>query len=157
MQGLLRSIVTYGLLIGIVWGLAVFVPRMARLRTMTLYDDIEGFDATQAVNADRTVGLAQLQRGDAVAFRQFKEGVKDDVYLGWVAALPGDVVQIENRRLVVNGTVCTLGGETARPYMGPLAIPGNRFFVVSSFHRFDSIELGPLPASALLGRLKVLP
>ena len=100
------------------------------------------------------------QRGDLVVFHSPRTG---EVLLKRVVALPGDRVGIEDSALVVNGRrlsepyvkdAALIDGE----YFGPIHVPQGSVFVLGD-RRSDSVDsrvFGPVPESALIGRVDAL-
>ena len=100
------------------------------------------------------------QRGDLVVFHAPRTG---EVLLKRVVALPGDKVGIEDSALVVNGRrisepyvkdAALIDGE----YFGPIRVPSASVFVLGD-RRSDSVDsrvFGPVPESALIGRVDAL-
>ena len=99
-------------------------------------------------------------RGDLVVFHSPRTG---EVLLKRVVALPGDKVGIEDSALVVNGRrlsepyvkdAALIDGE----YFGPIHVPQGSVFVLGD-RRSDSVDsrvFGPVPESALIGRVDAL-
>jgi signal peptidase I len=97
------------------------------------------------------------KRGDLVVFHAPRTG---EVLLKRVVALPGDRVGIEDSALVVNGRrpsepyvkdARLIDGE----YFGPIRVPRGEVFVLGD-RRSDSVDsrtFGPIPESALIGRV----
>jgi signal peptidase I len=96
-------------------------------------------------------------RGDLVVFHAPRTG---EVLLKRVVALPGDEVGIADSALVVNGRrpaepyvkdARLIDGE----YFGPVRVPRGEVFVLGD-RRSDSVDsraFGPVPESALIGRV----
>ena len=59
---------------------------------------------------------------------------------------------------MVNGKdFATCGPLGERPDTGPMVVPENHVYVVTTLHVTDSVIRGPLPLSALRGRLVGFP
>jgi signal peptidase I len=112
----------------------------------------------QHVLADKLAyRLGSPKRGDLVVFHAPRTG---EVLLKRVVAVPGDEVGIADSALVVNGRrpaepyvkdARLIDGE----YFGPIRVPRGDVFVLGD-RRSDSIDsrtFGPVPESALIGRV----
>ena len=77
-----------------------------------------------------------------------------------VVALPGEVVEGRDGRLVVDGRVVVepyLPDGTATPDFEPVEVPGGRLFVLGDNrgNSLDSEEFGPIRADSVVGRAVV--
>lgn len=156
-MGWIREYLLYAFLIAVVYATVTLVPRFAStVQVPPDWSDIEGLDNFATKGIDSRLPFSELRRDDPVCFRL---GEQEDraTNFGWIAALPGDLVLIEQGKLLVNGQANNRGMTMHAPRMGPLRVPADHVFLVSSFHQHDSTVNGPLPASAIRGRLKALP
>jgi len=112
----------------------------------------------QHVLADKLAyRLGAPKRGDLVVFHAPRTG---EVLLKRVVALPGDKVGIEDSALVVDGRrpaepYVKDAGLIDGEYFGPITVPKGSIFVLGD-RRSDSVdsrEFGPVPESALIGRV----
>jgi signal peptidase I len=114
--------------------------------------------------------VREVRRGDVVVFRWPVDPSRD--YIKRAMGLPGDVVQLSNKRLLVNGRpaadesyvhhgdpVTYPGGSAAsggqpRDNFGPVRIPPRRYFCLGDNrdNSRDSRFWGMVPASNLRGR-----
>lgn len=152
----LRQVFFYAVLIAMFWGTVILVPKMARFQVPSGYSDVYNLAEYKSYRVDRSIPLSRLQPGDAVCFRVGKSP-DTKINFGWIAALPGDEVEVKVGELLVNGKACKHGGSINLPDCGPVRIPVNYFFVVTDLHQYDSIARGPLPAIALYGRVGEFP
>jgi signal peptidase I len=118
----------------------------------------------------RLLPIREVQRGDVVVFRWPVDPSRD--YIKRAMGLPGDVVQLANKRLYVNGKpaadetythhddpVTYPGGSAAsggqpRDNFGPVRVPPIRYFCLGDNrdNSRDSRFWGMVPASNLRGR-----
>ena len=108
--------------------------------------------------ADRTlVELGKPKRGDVIVFK-FPHDPKKD-YIKRVIGLPGDKVQLTNKRLFINGTPVEDPHASYLPYgnyrsFGPVTVPADRLFVMGDNRdeSSDSRVWGFVPFSNLKGK-----
>jgi len=103
------------------------------------------------------------EAGDVVIFNPPKtpktKNVSDEVFIKRVVAVAGDVVQVKNGELFVNGT--SRGKELKLEPMqyayGPFTVPEKNLFVMGDNRNnsFDSHVWGPLPIDRVIGRATV--
>jgi signal peptidase I len=118
--------------------------------------------------------VREVRRGDVVVFRYPVDPSRD--YIKRAVGLPGDVVQLSNKRLYVNGRPATddsytlhddpvtyPGGSAAsggqpRDNFGPLRVPPRRYFCLGDNrdNSRDSRFWGMVPASNLRGRAVII-
>lgn len=95
-------------------------------------------------------------RGSIVHFRFFLNGV--EYHVKRVVGLPGDLVEVKNRRLYINGE------PRDEPYLyeerivysfGPAVVPDSHLFVLGDNRNnsFDSSNWGFLPAEYVMGEV----
>jgi signal peptidase I len=89
--------------------------------------------------------LGKPQRGDVVAFRAHRGRCGAGVLVKRIVGLPGDSVDLHGHVLLNNG-----GSLSTR-----IRVPAGHYFVLGDNRRIscDSREFGPVPASALLGKV----
>lgn len=146
----------YVVLIAAFWGGVLAMKSFSRVQVPSGYSDVDKLSEFTSYRMDQTVAFDAWRPGDAACWRLGPDEERA-VNLGWIAALPGDLVQVRDGRLQVNGQVCPQGEVIPLPDCGPIRIPDRHLFVISDRHQGDSIARGPLPASALRGRLGSLP
>jgi hypothetical protein len=155
-MGVLRQAMTYVILILLFWGVVLAIKAFSRVQVPSGYSDIANVNEFTSYRVDQTVTLSAWRPSDVACWRL---GADSDraVNFGWIAALPGDQIQVHDGHLEVNGHVCPHGDVIALPDCGPVRIPGGHFYVVSDRHQNDSVAHGPLPISALRGRVGTFP
>ena len=136
----------------ILWMGIEYLPKLKRVAPDTRYHDMRGVIPTDAtVSVDATVGLREMRQGDLMAYR-----IPDEMEtgFGWVVGLPGQRVELVDGELRVDGEAVTDGRVRAtqgdRP---PVVVPEDHIYTVSQENFFDSLGLGPIPASLVLGRV----
>lgn len=158
---LLKQILTYVVTIALLWAALTYIPRWtSRVQIPSDYSEIPipNVESYPSYSLEADVPIARLRRGDAVCFRfADSEGNLRDAY-GFVAGTPGDSVAIAGGLVQVNGkpdrNAASVG---ALPDAGPLVVPAQHVYVVTTQHQTDSIVRGPIPAAALRGRLLDFP
>ena len=106
-----------------------------------------------------------IRRGSVVVFRS--EGAGSPLFAMRVVGLPGDVVELRNDRLWVNGVEAddphAVFDGPFLPHVdvvdyGPLTVPDNTFFVLGDNRRrsFDSRFLGPIPSADFYGIARLI-
>ncbi len=136
-----------------------------------LFDNRFAYGATAGGLEDRLFPLREVERGDIVIFRS-PERPRVDMVKRCVG-LPGDVVEIRDKDLYVNGEWVNDGTFTqhadARVYpdrpsvpqqlrkrdnFGPYEVPGDSYFCLGDNrdHSYDSRFWGPVPRHFVKGR-----
>jgi signal peptidase I len=129
------------------------------------------FGPAATAGEDRLLPRRGVRRGDIVIFRSVENPMVDMVKR--CVALPGDTVEIRQKRLYVNGVEVKddafalrrdprvfpdqpLVGEKARlrDNFGPLLVPPDRYFCMGDNrdYSWDSRFWGPVPAQMIKGR-----
>lgn len=152
------------------------VPSGSMLPTVQLSDHVIVSKLAYGIHVPLLSGyLARFQgpaRGDVVVLTAPDTGI---TLLKRVAALPGDLVEVKDGELVVNGQAVpveqkggvaleTLGSEThaldleegGGPDFGPMSMPADRYLVLGD-HRGSSRDgryFGLVTSDAILGRVK---
>ena len=155
-MGVLRQAMTYVILILLFWGVVLAIKAFSRVQVPTGYSDIANVNEFTSYRVDQTVTLSAWRPSDVACWRLGADA-DQAVNFGWIAALPGDQIQVHDGHLEVNGHVCPHGDVIALPDCGPVRIPDGHFYVVSDRHQNDSVAHGPLPISALRGRVGTFP
>jgi len=108
--------------------------------------------------------FAAPRRGDVVLFAYADEAERD--YIKRVVAVAGDLVEIRDRRLLVDGAPADLGGEYfadseqgvqslgARDNFGPFRVPPDHVFVLGDNRdrSVDSRNYGPAALEGIKGK-----
>ncbi|HNY42500.1 MAG TPA: signal peptidase I [Bryobacteraceae bacterium] len=101
-------------------------------------------------------GLAEVGRRDMVVF--WFPGDPSKSYIKRVIGLPGDLVEIRDGQVLVNGKAIkepyVTAGFRDRTSMPPVRVPGASYFVLGDHRNAsnDSRSWGPVPAAAIYGR-----
>jgi signal peptidase I len=114
------------------------------------------------------MGIERIARGDLVVF--WFSGEPGKSYIKRVVGLPGDRIQIVDKKVFVNGKLFETPeavyddptiipaphglGESARDNMGPAEVPANSYFVMGDNrdHSYDSRFWGFVPMDAFRGK-----
>lgn len=105
------------------------------------------------------------QRGDVVVFRQ-----GGAVLVKRMIGLPGDLVEVRRQRVIVNGVPQAEPYASASEWMsagpmgrvspdfGPIQVPAESYFLLGDnrARSLDSRIFGPVPRSALMGRVEAV-
>jgi signal peptidase I len=104
--------------------------------------------------------MREIGRGDIIIFRFEREPEKD--YVKRVIGLPGDIVKVEEKRVIVNGQALEEAyvqhiDETIIPerdYLPPVKVPPGHYFVMGDNrdNSADSREWGFVPREQIAGR-----
>ncbi len=145
-------------LIAAVWAFVVYVvPFTRRVSVPQDYTDLEGLKPYESYGLEVGVPPEALRPGDGICYRLGQDADKQACF-GWIVAKPGDRVSVVGGALKVNGNDAAVKNPIAnQPDSGPLQVPAGHVYVVSSYHRLDSVAFGPLPEAAIRGRLSELP
>lgn len=111
--------------------------------------------------------FAPLKRGDVAAF--YSNGPGSSGYAHRVIGLPGDVVEIRNEKLYLNGSIqeepyARFVGEmppsvlATMNNMGPITVPEGQFFQMGDNRRRarDSRTTGCVPIAAIFGKVQII-
>ncbi len=122
------------------------------------------FDPVAYSPAARLLPVRPLRRGDVVVFKFPAEPRRD--FVKRCVGLPGDTVEVRDRRLLVNGRavdesayLATAAAAPTRPRdFGPVTVPARQYFCLGD-NRDDSDDSrfwGTVPASYVKGRAVVV-
>jgi signal peptidase I len=151
---------------------AYSIPSTTMQHTLLVGDCILVNNAAYGVRNPFTnnvwIPIGMPQRGDLAVFIFPQDRTKD--YIKRVAGLPGDRIQIVNKKVLVNGKLFEPSGtvyddptiipaprgpgESARDNMGPVAVPANSYFVLGDNrdHSYDSRFWGFVPLDNFRGK-----
>jgi hypothetical protein len=151
----LKQLLTYAVILALIWAGLTYLPKLARAQMSVDYRDIDvpGVEEYKSYAIDRAVSIPNLRVGDVVCYRAGQGEDAQSNGFGYVAGLPGDSIRVEKGTVQVNGTASKFSGPTNLPDAGPLMVPVNHVYVITSNHVTDSLVKGPLSAAALRGRL----
>jgi len=107
----------------------------------------------------------RLQRNDVVVFRSV--GPDSPLFVMRVVGLPGDVIEIKNERVLIDGADWDddnavfdgpLPSHVDLANYGPVTIPDDSFFVLGDNRRLarDSRLLGPIPLADFYGKARMI-
>jgi signal peptidase I len=101
------------------------------------------------------LGLNGPERGDVVVIRVESQG--DELLIKRVIGLPGDVVEIHDGHVIVNGQPLSepyVAGSTTTGFYAPTTIPPLQIFVLGDNRGFsnDSRSFGTIPLEDVVGR-----
>lgn len=101
------------------------------------------------------LGLSGPERGDVVVIRLESQG--DELLIKRVIGLPGDIVEIHDGRVFVNGQALNepyVAGATTTGFYAPTTIPPLQIFVLGDNRGFsnDSRSFGTIPLEDVVGR-----
>jgi signal peptidase I len=118
------------------------------------------------------IPIGTPQRGDVVVFIYPQDPTKD--YIKRVIGLPGDRIQIINKKVLINGKVYETPQaayddplmipppespiESSRDNMSPVVVPANSYFVMGDNrdHSYDSRFWGFVPIDAFRGKALII-
>ncbi|NJN97219.1 MAG: signal peptidase I [Anaerolineales bacterium] len=103
----------------------------------------------------QVLGLSGPERGDVVVIRLESQG--DELLIKRVIGLPGDVVEIHDGLVFVNGQALNepyVAGYTTTGFFAPTTIPPLQIFVLGDNRGFsnDSRSFGAIPLEDVVGR-----
>jgi signal peptidase I len=149
-ETVLRFIMKLAAVVLVVWAIFTFVFGIRQVSGETMYPRLRDGDLILYYRLEQDYAI-----DDVVAFR-----VDDNVREGRIVAQSGDVVDLTEGQLVVNGNVeqeeifyqtYPQDGEITYPY----TVPENSYFVLCDFRTngFDSRTYGAIPQSDLDGKV----
>jgi len=106
-----------------------------------------------------TYRFSSPHRGDIIILVD-PMGSQDD-FVKRVIALPGEVISIENGKILINEKLIKepyLGSDRSIDNMGPIRVPPNEYFVMGDNRSvsMDSRRFGPIAKQGILGKVVVL-
>lgn len=100
-------------------------------------------------------GFREPQRGDVIVFHAWHSAGEED-YIKRVVGLPGDVVEIRDGTVFLNGSPFDEPylDQTTQSALGPTVVPEGAYFVLGDNrgNSSDSRLFGPLPLDKIVGR-----
>lgn len=158
-MGYIRIIVRWMLGILVIIAFVWFLNWIQSCKRVTMppgFRDLNGIAEFDSLGLDGRIHADDLKIGDVTCYR-FGEKEDQQVNLGVVIAKAGDSVEVRQGKFFVNGTAsegsfARAGGAATN--RAPLVIPADHVFVLNETHKFDSLALGPIPDSAIQGRVK---
>jgi signal peptidase I len=149
-ETVLRFIMKLAAVVLVVWAIFTFVFGIRQVSGETMYPRLRDGDLILYYRLEQDYAI-----DDVVAFH-----VDDNVREGRIVAQSGDVVDLTEGQLVVNGNVeqeeifyqtYPQDGEITYPY----TVPENSYFVLCDFRTngFDSRTYGAIPQSDLDGKV----
>lgn len=140
------------------WSRSLKIPNGAMLPTFVPGDHI-------VVNK-RAYGNATPRRGDVIVFNSPQDETK--LFVKRVIGIPGDVIEVRNQAIYLNGTVLTesyiqhtdthIQATDVRDNLGPVTVPPDSYFVLGD-NREDSLDSrfwGYVPKGKILGKAEVI-
>jgi signal peptidase I len=116
------------------------------------------------VLVDKRISTRDLQRGDIIVFKLPKDTSK--TYLKRIVALPGDLVELRNKQLFINGSPARedyishtdINIVPSRDNFGPVVVPEQSLFVLGDNRdqSYDSRFWGFVDFEKVLGRVKFI-
>lgn len=109
-----------------------------------------------------TRGYSAPRRGDIVSFRVLEDGVKKEIYIKRVVALPGDKVKIVGDIAYVNGEISSVAPTaivgTSTDTIPTFVVPNDTFYVLGDNRpeALDSRMMGPIPAGSVIGKAEII-
>ena len=100
----------------------------------------------------RTVDVAQIERGDIIAFRFSEQGN----FVRRVIALPGETIEIEAGQIFVDSELLSEPYTESLPEsLAPLRLESDQYFVLGDNRQegLDSADFGPVLADQIFGRV----
>ena len=99
--------------------------------------------------------FSEPKRGDIIVFHP-PRNVSGEPFIKRVIGIPGDVVEIRNGRVYINGKLLPENGRVYRDHCdyGPVVVPPGKYFVLGDNrpHSIDSPEIGFVDEDAIVGK-----
>lgn len=143
-----------GLSIGVSAFIIIFLYQPVRVEGTSMLPNLEDQDRLFINKMAFRVG--QVERGDVVVFQYPRDHTKS--YIKRVIGLPGDRVEIDHGRVIVNGVVLSepyvpsrFTDDRSQPKM---IIPTNEYFVMGDHRSIssDSRDFGPVDRELIYGK-----
>ncbi|MFQ4137947.1 signal peptidase I [Nodosilinea sp. PGN35] len=154
-KGIVREMFeTLGLSVLLALGIRTFVAEARYIPSGSMLPTLEINDRLIIDKVSYTFG--DPQRGDIVVFRPPDALGQDEAFIKRLVGLPGDVIEVKNGQLYINGAPQAEPYIAAKPdyQYGPVTVPDDAYLVLGDNRNksFDSHYWGFLPADHLIGR-----
>ncbi len=154
-KGALREIVeTLGLSVLLAFGMRTFVAEARYIPSGSMLPTLEIND--RLIIEKLSYDFGTPQRGDIVVFHPPDELGTKDAYIKRLMGRPGDVVEVKNGQLFINGEPQVEPYIVAKPdyQYGPVTVPPDAYLVLGDNRNesFDSHYWGFVPQDHLIGR-----
>ena len=137
------------------------IPSGSMLETLQIGDRLFVTKFAYDIKAPFTdwsfLSLQDPQHGDVIVFRYPEDPSKD--FIKRVAAVPGDLVEVRDQTVYLNGEAVdehylTLHPGPTRTHFGPQTVPEDHYFVLGDnrFNSHDSRFWGFVPRSQIKGK-----
>jgi signal peptidase I len=159
---LAKQLITYVVMIALLWAGLHYLPYLSRANVSSEYIDITvpDVDKYPSYALDPFVTINHLAHDDVVMFRKTGGTDAPGNFFGWVVALPGETVRVKDNQLLVNDQPVRKDAAlriSYRPDAGPILVPAGTVWVATSLHMTDSLAIGPVPAAAIKGKVANFP
>ncbi len=154
-KGALREIVeTLSLSVLLAFGMRTFVAEARYIPSGSMLPTLEIND--RLIIEKLSYDFGTPQRGDIVVFHPPDELGTKDAYIKRLMGRPGDVVEVKNGQLFINGEPQVEPYIAAKPdyQFGPVTVPPEAYLVLGDNRNesFDSHYWGFVPQDHLIGR-----
>jgi signal peptidase I len=154
-KGVLRETVeTLGLSLVLAFGMRTFVAEARYIPSGSMLPTLEIND--RLIIEKLSYDFGTPQRGDIVVFHPPDQLGTKDAYIKRLMGLPGDVVEVKNGQLYINGEPQVEPYIAAKPdyRYGPVTVPADAYLVFGDNRNesFDSHYWGFVPHDHLIGR-----
>lgn len=154
-KGILRETAeTLGLSLVLAFGIRTFVAEARYIPSGSMLPTLEIND--RLIIDKVSYDFGDPQRGDIVVFQPPESLHQNDAFIKRLMGLPGDIVEVKNGRLYINGEPQTEPYIAAKPdyQYGPVTVPPDSYLVLGDNRNksFDSHYWGFVPKDHLIGR-----
>ncbi|WP_017297002.1 signal peptidase I [Nodosilinea nodulosa] len=154
-KGVLREAVeTLGLSVLLAFGLRTFVAEARYIPSESMLPTLEIND--RLIIDKVSYDFTDPQRGDIVVFHPPESLGQKEAFIKRLMGLPGDVIEVKNGQLFVNGEPQKEPYIAAKPdyQYGPVTVPPDSYLVLGDNRNksFDSHYWGFVPKDHLIGR-----
>ncbi|MBD2234746.1 signal peptidase I [Phormidium tenue] len=154
-KGILRETVeTLGLSVLLALGIRTFVAEARYIPSGSMLPTLEIND--RLIIDKVSYDFGDPQRGDIVVFRPPDALGQNEAFIKRLIGLPGDVIEVKNGQLYINGEPQAEPYIAAKPdyQYGPVTVPDDSYLVLGDNRNksFDSHFWGFLPADHVIGR-----
>lgn len=154
-KGVLREAAeTLGLSVLLAFGLRTFVAEARYIPSESMLPTLEIND--RLIIDKVSYDFTDPQRGDIVVFHPPEALGQKDAFIKRLVGLPGDVIEVKNGQLFVDGEPLQEPYIAAKPdyQYGPVTVPENAYLVLGDNRNksFDSHYWGFVPKDHVIGR-----